>query len=99
MGKVQRRRAQDRRARRIANYIRRLEELFKTHRARCFYCGVRVWRKKQAGEPKGTIDHVIPLSKGGGNGKSNLVLACHACNQEKGSMMPGEFVAMKRKKP
>jgi hypothetical protein len=31
------------------------------------------------------IDHVIPLSKGGSNDKSNLVLSCVRCNLEKGS--------------
>ena len=32
-----------------------------------------------------TIDHVIPLSKGGNHTKSNIVPACFKCNVEKGT--------------
>jgi len=47
----------------------------------CFYCGKR----------KGTtIDHVMPVSRGGGNSLQNLVLACHECNQSKAAMLPDE---------
>lgn len=38
-----------------------------------------------------TIDHRMPLSKGGDNNITNLVLACYECNQKKGNMMPGDF--------
>ncbi|MCL4824334.1 MAG: HNH endonuclease [Anaerolineales bacterium] len=32
-----------------------------------------------------TIDHVIPLSKGGTDGLENLALSCFHCNRKKGS--------------
>lgn len=41
----------------------------------CHYCGA----------PKaGTVDHVIPVSRGGTNDASNLVPACGPCNYSKG---------------
>lgn len=40
----------------------------------CFYCG-------HAGEL--TLDHIIPKSRGGAGDRSNLVLACWDCNQDK----------------
>lgn len=50
-------------------------------RWRCFYCGRPIWQSY-------TIDHVIPLSKGGPNKISNIVLACVRCNLEKGDTLP-----------
>ena len=44
----------------------------------CYYCGCRL------GLDDSTLDHTIPLSKGGTNEWSNLVLACYECNQDKG---------------
>lgn len=37
-----------------------------------------------------TIDHKIPLSKGGANRLKNMVLACRECNWEKGD---GDYAA------
>lgn len=47
----------------------------------CFYC-----RCDLSGETA-TVDHVIPLSRGGSNRADNLKLACKGCNQDKGSDM------------
>lgn len=33
------------------------------------------------------IDHVVPLSRGGGNGRDNIALACPSCNLSKGSKL------------
>jgi 5-methylcytosine-specific restriction endonuclease McrA len=50
--------------------------------SRCRYCGKRI--------PKGlvTIDHVMPVSQGGGDDTDNLVVACRSCNYSKGSNPP-----------
>jgi len=50
---------------------------------RCAYCG-------KSNLPF-EIDHIRPRSRGGSNRVSNLVLACHACNQAKGSQTASEF--------
>lgn len=47
----------------------------------CFYCG----------NPGGTIDHLVPRSKGGGNELTNLVSACKPCNSRKGTKDLSEF--------
>lgn len=44
----------------------------------CAYCG---W---QMTYEESTLDHVIPLSKGGSNTIENIVLACRPCNEFKG---------------
>ena len=43
----------------------------------CAYCGYKV--------PRLTIDHVIPLAKGGLHTLDNLVPACRPCNLSKGT--------------
>lgn len=45
----------------------------------CGICGKQITQMKDA-----TIDHIVPTSKGGHDGLSNLQLAHVACNQEKG---------------
>ena len=53
----------------------------------CHWCGRRLRDPetgRQARPDDATIDHVLPRSRGGGNLLSNLVLACPACNEERG---------------
>lgn len=38
------------------------------------------------------VDHVVPLAKGGNHTASNLCICCSTCNQQKGDLMPREFV-------
>jgi 5-methylcytosine-specific restriction endonuclease McrA len=47
---------------------------------RCAYCGGAA----------STIDHVLPVSRGGQNSWLNTVAACGACNQRKGDRTPAE---------
>ena len=45
----------------------------------CRYCGVR---------QNLTVDHVVPLSKGGKWAWENLVTACTRCNGQKARLQP-----------
>lgn len=47
----------------------------------CFWCG---------GTPD-TVDHLIPLIRGGTNGEGNLVPACRRCNSSKAHRLPIEM--------
>lgn len=52
----------------------------------CAYCG------KKTNVATATIDHVQPLSLGGTNRPDNLVVACRACNNRKGSLSLTAFL-------
>lgn len=52
----------------------------------CFYCE----RKFSKENPK-TIEHLIPLSKGGDNSIGNLKDCCKSCNQLRGNLSFIEF--------
>ena len=53
---------------------------------KCSLCGDKISRSQRHPQPKAlTMDHVIPLSKGGDDTRSN-VKACHSlCNTVKGN--------------
>lgn len=44
----------------------------------CAYCG---------SEENLTLDHITPRSKGGSERVTNVLCACHSCNQSKGHQM------------
>ena len=50
----------------------------------CFYC------KKNVGREQLTMDHVVPLSRGGKSRKGNIVPACKECNSKKKYLLPIE---------
>lgn len=56
--------------------------LFARDRMLCLYCGEHFHRGEL------TRDHVVPLSKGGGDHWENVVTACLSCNIYKGSKTP-----------
>ena len=53
----------------------------------CLYCGA-----KFDDRCKPTLDHLIPLIKGGAHSVANLVICCRACNSRKGKRDFLEFV-------
>ena len=52
----------------------------------CTYCG----------DPATTIDHIIPLSKGGSGERENLTPACKRCNSRKNQMSVEDFLKLLR---
>lgn len=56
---------------------------------RCAYCGFRL---------KLTLDHVVPVSKGGRDIESNLVPACQSCNSSKGAKDVDEWTMSRSRK-
>ena len=42
-----------------------------------------------------TVDHIIPVAKGGSDDLENLVAACKRCNSAKQDKMPDEFQLQK----
>ncbi len=54
-------------------------------RGRCYYCE-RQFPKEQL-----TMDHVVPLARGGKSSKKNCVVCCKECNNSKGHRMTVEM--------
>jgi 5-methylcytosine-specific restriction endonuclease McrA len=54
--------------------------LSKKNKGRCWLCGIYFMRIADI-----TIDHVVPVSKGGGHNWSNLMPAHKVCNQQRGN--------------
>lgn len=51
----------------------------------CYYCG------KEVGRAGLTMDHVVPVSRGGKSKKGNIVPACKDCNSKKKYLLPIEW--------
>lgn len=77
------------RARKLAALVdnvtaEQIEQMSIEQERKCFYCPKDITVDR-------TIDHVVPLSRGGKHELSNLVLACRACNSSKGSKLLSEW--------
>lgn len=57
---------------------------YKEQERLCYWCGTTE-------AEQWSIDHVVPLSKGGKHEYDNLVIACMPCNTLKGSKDPEDF--------
>jgi 5-methylcytosine-specific restriction endonuclease McrA len=53
----------------------------------CGYCG----RPTPPGEL--TMDHIVPISRGGRSTKGNVIPACKTCNTKKKQLLPMEWEA------
>ena len=76
---VSREKAKARRLRKTAWWDRRVQP------GVCHYCGREVGRKNL------TMDHIVPLIRGGRSTKGNIVPACKECNNQKKYLLPVEW--------
>lgn len=76
---IAREKAEARRLRRSAWWSRKIQE------GKCYYCDRHVGPKVL------TMDHVVPLSRGGRSKKGNIVPACKECNNKKKYLLPIEW--------
>jgi 5-methylcytosine-specific restriction endonuclease McrA len=65
----------------------RLRRLCKEQGWRCHYCGEHF----RARGRRPTVDHKVPLCRGGPNRAENVVAACLQCNADKGPLTDAEF--------
>ena len=56
---------------------------------KCYWCGLEF-----NGGIKKSIDHFIPLSRGGTHSLDNIVISCISCNCKKSNKMPEEFLLL-----
>ena len=54
-------------------------------RGRCHYCGRRCPPQEL------TLDHIVPLARGGRSTRGNCVPACKECNTRKQTLLPVEW--------
>jgi 5-methylcytosine-specific restriction endonuclease McrA len=72
----------------LKDYLRRTREprfskgnVFLRDQYHCLYCGTDVTSNT------GTMDHVLPISRGGKTSWDNIATACSPCNAKKGNSM------------
>ena len=90
-------RARRRRARLKNVYTTRVRSsaIFTRDKYRCHICGKKTDPKKSVPHPKApTIDHLVPLAKGGTHEPANVATACFICNATKRDVGGGEQLAL-----
>jgi 5-methylcytosine-specific restriction endonuclease McrA len=58
---------------------------------KCYLCQCKLSLYGENGVPMGTMDHVVPKSKGGSNDYDNLKACCEPCNTKKASKTLPQF--------
>ena len=58
----------------------------KIHESVCHYCGGKFKSEEM------TMDHIVPISRGGKSAKNNIVAACKTCNSKKKYYTPAEII-------
>jgi 5-methylcytosine-specific restriction enzyme A len=82
---IRREREKARELRRSAWWQRRVQKGI------CAYCG------KQFPPKELTLDHIVPVARGGRSTKGNVVPACKPCNNQKRLLTPAELLLQAQK--
>jgi HNH endonuclease len=59
--------------------VSRVADIWERDGGRCVWCSAEVWPSDR------TVEHLLPRSRGGGDGAHNLLPACRACNRARRS--------------
>lgn len=65
------------------------KNIFNRDKNTCLYCGIKLQTKNL------TLDHVIPVSRGGKDTWENLVTCCRSCNKKKNDRLLSEIQDMR----
>lgn len=60
-----------------------IERQIKSQKGLCYYCGKQLIQYH--------VDHIVPITRGGSNDPSNLVITCPKCNRKKSNKLPHEW--------
>lgn len=66
---------------------RQLQDQLKRQKHKCYWCSCKLGNGKGAWH----ADHAVPLSRGGSNDISNIVIACPTCNIRRNNKLPHEW--------
>lgn len=71
---------------RSRGYLKHRDSVFDRDGNQCVYCG---------STENLTLDHVIPISKGGSDDQDNLVCCCKRCNSSKNDKLLSEWLILR----
>jgi len=67
-----------------------IRDLLKEQEGKCNGCGADI-------RESASLDHIVPISRGGGNGRDNIQLLCVPCNSKKHALDNAVFLARIRR--
>lgn len=90
--RMQNRLAQQRRKENTNVTEEQIHEMWEELQGRCAYCGVSIFID---GNRDVTIEHIVPITRGGTDNPENLTLICHLCNCSKNNRLYEEWVKVR----
>lgn len=74
----------------IALSAQSLESIYREQRGRCYYCGVEM-NNVAKGPKMRTLEHILPIVRGGAHSLNNVAWVCLHCNTSKGAKTLEEY--------